>query len=113
MQNLLLGEELMKIPLDVINLRLDQLKKIPQVKNFSEETKLREAANDFEAIFVQQMLKTMRKTSLESNFIQKSEGEKYFRSMLDEHYAQLTAKSGSLGLGEMIYKQLISKKSKN
>ena len=111
MQNLLLGEKLMKLPLNVTNFQLNLLKKIPQVKNFSEETKLREAANDFEAIFVQQMLKTMRKTSLESNFIQKSEGEKYFRSMLDEHYAQLTAKSGSLGLGEIIYKQLISNKN--
>ena len=113
MLNLLLGEKLIKLPSIVTDLQFNQIKKISQVKNFTEETKLREAANDFEAIFVQQMLKTMRKTSLESNFIQKSEGEKYFRSMLDEHYAQLTAKSGSLGLGEMIYKQLISKNNKN
>ena len=102
----------MKRPLIETNLQFNQLKKIPQIKNISEENKLREAANDFEAIFVQQMLKTMRKTSLESNLIKKSEGEKYFRSMLDEHYAQLTAKSGSLGLGEIIYEQLISNKSK-
>ncbi len=102
----------MKISLDTIKIQINQLEKIPQPKNISEETKLRKAANDFEAIFIQQMYKTMRKTSLESNFIQKSEGEKYFRSMLDEHYAQLTAKSGSLGLGEMIYNQLISNKSK-
>jgi len=112
MQNLLLGEEIMKLPSIVTNLQFNQMKKIPQVKNFSEETKLREAANDFEAIFVQQMLKTMRKTSLESNFIQKSEGEKYFRSVLDEHYAQIAAKSGSLGLGEMIYKQLMKNNKK-
>ena len=50
----------------------------------------------------------MRKTSLESNFIKKSEGEKIFRSMLDEQYAILSAKSGKLGLGEMIYQQLKS-----
>ena len=54
------------------------------------------------------MLKTMRKTSLESDFIKKSEGEKIFRSMLDEQYAILSAKSGRLGLGEMIYQQLKS-----
>ena len=64
--------------------------------------------NEFEAIFIQQMLKTMRKTSLESDFIKKSEGEKIFRSMLDEQYAILSAKSGRLGLGEMIYQQLKS-----
>ena len=50
----------------------------------------------------------MRKTSLESEFIKKSEGEKIFRSMLDEQYAILSAKSGSLGLGEMIFQQLRS-----
>ncbi|GIT03324.1 MAG: hypothetical protein CM1200mP28_05830 [Deltaproteobacteria bacterium] len=71
-------------------------------------SRLREASNEFEAIFIQQMLKTMRKTSLESNFIKKSEGEKIFRSMLDEQYAILSAKSGRLGLGEMIYQQLKS-----
>ena len=66
------------------------------------------ASNEFEAIFIQQMLKSMRKTSLESDFIKKSEGEKIFRSMLDEQYAKLSAKSGSLGLGQMIYQQLKS-----
>ena len=103
----------MKLQLADIKLQINQLKKIPQLSEISDETKLRNAANDFEAIFIQQMLKTMRETSLESNLIPKSEGEKYFRSMLDEHYAQLTAKSGSLGLGEMIYKQLMFNKGKN
>tara|TARA_Y100001970_G_C14117179_1_gene794268 strand:- start:624 stop:908 length:285 start_codon:yes stop_codon:yes gene_type:complete len=93
-------------------MQLSVLKKMPQTNGISENTKLKEAANDFEAIFVKQMLKTMRETSLESDFIPKSEGEKYFRSMLDEQYSILAAKSGSLGLGEMIYKQLISSKGK-
>ena len=95
-------------PLSALTLQANQLKKIPVTKGVSDDAKLREAANDFEAIFIQQMLKTMRKTSLESDFIKKSEGEKIFRSMLDEHYAILSAKSGRLGLGEMIYQQLKS-----
>ena len=52
------------------------------------------------------MLKTMRKTTFESDLVPKSEGEKLFQSLLDEQYALLSAKSGSLGLGEMIYQQL-------
>ena len=95
-------------PLSALTLQANQLKKIPVTKGVSDDAKLREAANDFEAIFIQQMLKTMRKTSLESDFIKKSEGEKIFRSMLDEQYAILSAKSGRLGLGEMIYQQLKS-----
>ena len=87
---------------------MGQLREIPVVKDRTDDNRLREASSEFEAIFIQQMLKTMRKTSLESDFIKKSEGEKIFRSMLDEQYAIISAKSGSLGLGEMIYQQLKS-----
>ena len=99
---------LMPLPLSAQTLRMDQLREIPDAKGKIDDASLREASNEFEAIFIQQMLKTMRKTSLESDFIKKSEGEKIFRSMLDEQYAILSAKSGRLGLGEMIYQQLKS-----
>ena len=98
----------MPLPLSAQTMRMDQLREIPDVKGKADDTRLREATNEFEAIFIQQMLKTMRKTSLESNFVKKSEGEKIFRSMLDEQYAILSAKSGRLGLGEMIFQQLKS-----
>ena len=101
-------KELMPLPLSSQTFRMDHLKGLPDAKGKTDNARLREASNEFEAIFIQQMLKTMRKTSLESNFIKKSEGEKIFRSMLDEHYAILSAKSGRLGLGEMIYQQLKS-----
>jgi len=99
---------LMPLPLSALTLRMDQFRQIPDAKGKTDDARLREASNEFEAIFIQQMLKTMRKTSLESDFIKKSEGEKIFRSMLDEQYAILSAKSGRLGLGEMIYQQLKS-----
>ena len=99
---------LLPLPLSSLKLRMDQSRDLPDAKVKDDEAKLREAANEFEAIFIQQMLKTMRKTSLESDFIKKSEGEKIFRSMLDEQYAIMSAKSGRLGLGEMIFQQLRS-----
>jgi len=99
---------LMPLPLSALTLRMDQLREIPDAKGKTDDARLREASNEFEAIFIQQMLQTMRKTSLESDFIKKSEGEKIFRSMLDEQYAILSAKSRRLGLGEMIYQQLKS-----
>ncbi len=99
---------LMPLPLSALTLRMDQLRKLPDAKGKTDDARLRETSNEFEAIFIQQMLKTMRKTSLESDLIKKSEGEKIFRSMLDEQYAKLSAKSGSLGLGQMIYQQLKS-----
>ena len=99
---------LIPLPLSALTPRMDQLREISDTKGKTDDARLREASNEFEAIFIQQMLKTMRKTSLESDFIKKSEGEKIFRSMLDEQYAILSAKSGRLGLGEMIYQQLKS-----
>ena len=98
----------MPLPLSSLKIRMDQSRDLPDAKGKDNEANLREATNEFEAIFIQQMLKTMRKTSLESDFIKKSEGEKIFRSMLDEQYAILSAKSRKLGLGEMIFQQLRS-----
>ncbi len=106
----------MPLPLSALTLQANSLKKLPETKGVSDDTRLREAANDFEAIFIQQMLKTMRKTTFESDLLPKSEGEKIFQSLLDEQYALLSAKSGSLGLGEMIYQQLktnLEKKKNN
>ena len=102
----------MPLPLSALTLQASQLKKLPETKGVSDDAKLRDAANDFEAIFINQMLKTMRKTSFESDLLPKSEGEKVFQSLLDEQYAQISAKSGSLGLGEMIYQQLKPKLNK-
>ena len=82
--------------------RLDKL----QDAELSNEQKLRKAASDFEAIFAQQMLKSMRDATLKSDLIKPSEGERVFREMLDQHRSEQLADSGSLGLGEMIYKQL-------
>ena len=71
----------------------------------TEDAKLLEAANEFEVLLVQQMMKSMRSTSFESGLVNKSEGEKVFQSMLDEQYARLSTQSSGMGLGEMIYQE--------
>ena len=71
----------------------------------SEKAKLLEAANEFEVLFLQQVMKSMRDASFESGLVRKSEGETVFQSMLDEQYAKLSTRSSGLGLGEMIYQQ--------
>ena len=98
----------MPLPLSVLTFGVDRSKAAPEIKGVTNDAKLRETASEFEAIFVQQMLKTMLESSFESDLLPTSEGEKMFRSLLDEQYARLSAKSGSLGLGEMIYQQLKS-----
>ena len=74
-----------------------------------EQERLREAATEFEVLFLQQVMKSMRDSGFKSELLRKSEGEKMFQSMLDEQYARLGNQSdGGLGLGKMIYKQYLS-----
>ena len=82
--------------------RLERIEQRTPAKN-TEDAKLLEAANEFEVLLVQQMMKSMRSTSFESGLVNKSEGEKVFQSMLDEQYARLSTQSSGMGLGEMIY----------
>jgi flagellar protein FlgJ len=73
--------------------------------NGSEGAKLREAANEFEVLLFQQMMKSMRSAGFESGLVKKSEGEKVFQGMLDEQYARLSTHSKGMGLADMIYKE--------
>ena len=69
---------------------------------------LREAVETFEAYFLQMMFREMRKTSFDNgnSFIPKSNAEKIFTDMLDEETAKSAARSGGIGLADMMYKQL-------
>ena len=68
---------------------------------------LRKAANEFEAVFVRQMVAAMRKTVGDHGVIRKSNGQRVFESMLDEEWARkLAGKNGPNGLSEVLYRQL-------
>lgn len=70
-----------------------------------EHARLASAATKFEAIFARQMLASARKASLSDDLFG-GEGMQTFRQMLDEHFADLLAQSGTLGLGKAIAVQL-------
>lgn len=76
----------------------------------TDQRKLKKAAQEFEGIFVQQMLDAMDKTiQREDSFLSGGSAEQYFRSMLNEEIAKsMTTKAGGSGFGlaETIYKQM-------
>jgi flagellar protein FlgJ len=85
---------------------LDKLRKAAQS---GDEAALQEAAKQFEAIFVQMMLKSMRKAQdvmadKDSPF--NSEQVKFYRDMHDQQLATDMSNNGSIGLAEIIVKQL-------
>ena len=72
-----------------------------------EAKKLREACEGFEAMFLSMMYKQMRATVPESGlFGKKSNAIKIFEDMRDTELMNAAAKSGGIGLADMMYKQL-------
>ena len=72
-----------------------------------QRTALRQAARQFEAVFINQMISAMRKTVGEGGLIDKSNGQNIFEGMLDEEWSKkLANKSGPNSLSEILYRQL-------
>lgn len=67
--------------------------------------KLKKATEEFEAIFVTQLLKSMRSISLGANK-EKGFGRDVMLQMADESVSRQLAKSGALGIGDILYKHL-------
>jgi len=61
-------------------------------------------AQEFEAMFIHQMLKSMRKTVPKDE--EMSNGRRIFTEMLDEQIANTASRTGSFGLAQIIYKDL-------
>ncbi len=72
----------------------------------TEDQALRRIATEFEAIFLGELLKSMRNTILESGFFGQDRASKIYREMRDEAYAYEMAASGQLGFGDMMYEEL-------
>lgn len=70
------------------------------------EHELRQAAVDFEALFIHQLLSTMRRTVPKSQLFPESPARDIFEGMLDEELAGISASAGGLGLSQMLLAQL-------
>ena len=72
-----------------------------------ESKRLREACEGFEAMFLDIMFKEMRNTVPENTLFGESHGEKIWHQMLDTELMQNVAKSGGVGIADMMYDNLI------
>lgn len=79
---------------------------LEEAKKTGDTSKLREATDALETVFINMMLKTMRTSIPETEgFFKKSESEKTFQGMLDEAYAEKMSKAGGIGISDMIFDQ--------
>jgi flagellar protein FlgJ len=67
---------------------------------------LHATAKQFEAIFVRQMLAAARKADFGGDDIFGSQAMQTFRQLQDEHFADITASTGTLGLATIIEAQM-------
>ena len=83
---------------------------IPLVKaEGMNDKELLKACQDFEAVFLHQMLKEMRKTVPKEGIIPESNEQDVFTTMFDEEVAKTMSKQGGFGLAEMLFEQLRDK----
>ncbi len=68
-------------------------------------TSLREVAGQFEALFTQMMLKSMRQASFGDDLFGSQQGD-FYRDMSDQQLSILLSKGKGMGLSEMLFKQL-------
>jgi len=71
------------------------------------EAKIRQSAQGFERILIRQMLTTARKTDLSGQDNTSTTSAGYLQ-LMDDHWADLLSKTGSLGFGKRMADQLIS-----
>jgi len=74
--------------------------------NTAEQAKLKEACVDFEAIFVKQMLDSMRKTVQKTGLTDGGFAEEIYQDFLYDEYAKEIAQSANLGIAKMMYRQM-------
>lgn len=79
----------------------------PTARKGQNPEKMKAAAQQFEAVFIQQMFKEMRKTIPDDGLIQRGNADDIYNQMQDLEAAKITAQQGGIGLAELMMQQLM------
>ncbi len=76
----------------------------------ADEERLKTSCEDFESVFLNMMLKSMRKTLSGDAVIGKSHAMGVYESLQDQYMMEdISRGSGNMGLGEVLYEELSRK----
>jgi flagellar protein FlgJ len=89
----------------VLSNQVDSLKSATRYSE-KELSEMKQACDDFEAIFIKMMLDSMKATIPENRLIEKNQGEEYFEDMLYQEYAESMSHTDSFGISEAMYRQM-------
>ncbi|TYP00183.1 flagellar protein FlgJ [Geothermobacter ehrlichii] len=83
-------------------------------KTSDKNAELRQACREFEALFIQSMLKGMHATVPDSGLLDKDAGRDIYREMMDIEIArQIAGRGNGLGIGRTLYERLSRQQTKN
>ena len=89
-------------------MRIESVSTTPvlSIKDTKDDAKLKESCKQFESVFMGFMLKAMRKTVEKNDLFGSDKSEEVFQDMQDTQMCDSATKSQSIGLADMLYKQL-------
>jgi murein DD-endopeptidase MepM/ murein hydrolase activator NlpD len=71
-----------------------------------QKSELKKVAQEFEAVFITNLLKVMRETIEESGLLEGGFGKSIYTEMFDQEVAVNMARHGTLGISDLLYKNL-------
>ena len=71
-----------------------------------EDKKLKDVCQQYEALFLNQLLSNMRKSIPKSDIMGDRKNEEMFQSVMDEEIAKNWSQTGSVGLANLLYQQM-------
>tara|TARA_B100000953_G_scaffold53517_1_gene41492 strand:- start:553 stop:951 length:399 start_codon:yes stop_codon:yes gene_type:complete len=86
--------------------RLSQLSHLANKGGSKTNEQLKSVSQEFESIFIQQLLKSMRTTVQKSGLFD-SHATRMFESLHDEEMAKLMSEQKGIGLAKIIYEDLV------
>jgi len=108
--------EIPQVPTDVLSSQSSRLEnRIRSAQNSAGKAKneeLKKVSQDFEAIFIAQLLKVMRETIEESGLAEGGFGKSIYTELFDQEVALSMARRGALGISDLLYKNLAEKNSR-
>ena len=75
-------------------------------QGLSEREKIAKVSEEFESLFTEILLKSMRKSVMKSEWLSGGNTEDIYRSMLDSEYAKISSQTRGLGLADAIEKEV-------
>lgn len=83
----------------------------PKLPKGQDREKLKQTAQQFEAIFIQQMFKEMRNTIPNDGLIPRGNADDMYTQMQDLEAAKIMAERGGIGLADLMLQELLKQNS--